>query len=45
MVAPEVPSLMVTDCAGPYAPAAGLNVGVAAGPLMTYAAEPTALCE
>ena len=32
---------MVTLCAGPYAPAAGLKVGV--DTWMVYAAEPTAL--
>ena len=45
MIEPEVESLMVTVCAELYVPAAGLKVGVAAAPLMVYAAEPTALFE
>jgi hypothetical protein len=34
MVAPEVPSLMVTVCGEVYVPATGLKVGVAATPLI-----------
>jgi hypothetical protein len=35
MTAPGVVSVMVTDCGCPYVPGGGLNVGVAAGPLLT----------
>jgi hypothetical protein len=45
MDAPAVVSLRVTDCVVVYVPAAGENVGVAAGGVIVYAAVATALCE
>ena len=42
-MAPAVESLIVTDCADEYVPAATENVGVAAGAVIVYFADATAL--
>ena len=43
MTAPGVISVILTDCAEAYVPAAGEKTGVAAGVSMVYLAEATAL--
>ena len=45
MVAPLVVVLSITDCDGPYAPAATEKVGVATAPLIVYVADATAESE